>query len=98
MAHCHAWREAGGIYLIEKPFPIRLSMTVPDGWTAGAAAVTRDEGSGVEFMIMDQPAKCFDASGKAIEAQIGPNVDDPVTFAAGHSHNCDKSCDFDGYH
>jgi hypothetical protein len=92
--------KPGGIYLIEETFPIRLSMTVPDGWTARAAAVTRDEGGGVEFMIIDQPAKCFDASGKAIEAQIGPNVDDLVTFAAGQqmtkiSENTDVT--LDGY-
>jgi hypothetical protein len=46
--------------------------------------VTRDEEIGVEFMIIDQPANCVDASGNAIDLQIGRSVDDLVTFVAGH--------------
>jgi hypothetical protein len=75
--------KPGGTYLFEDDQRLpHLSMTVPDGWTI-EGRMLRGERSGVEFMIIDQPAKCFDASGNAIEAQIGPNVDDLVTFAAG---------------
>ena len=78
-------------------------MTLPDGWMGGGAgmfgpAVTRDEETGVEFMIIDQPEQCF-ASGKAIETQIGPTVDDLVTLAEGHVTKISEDTDvtLDGY-
>ena len=95
--------KPGGTYLLEDDFPIHLSMTLPDGWMDGGAgmfgpAVTRDEEIGVEFMIIDQPPKCF-ASGNAIEKQIGPTVDDLVTLAEGHVTKISENTDvtLDGY-
>ena len=95
--------KPGGAYLLEDDFPIHLSMTLPDGWMGGGAgmfgpAVTRDEETGVEFMIIDQPEQCF-ASGKAIETQIGPTVDDLVTLAEGHVTKISENTDvtLDGY-
>ena len=75
-------------------------MTLPDGWTGNGSAVTDDEGSVVDFMIIGQPPRCVDASGSTIEAHIGPSVDDLVTFAAGQqmtkiSENTDVT--LDGY-
>ena len=55
--------KPGGTYLLEGDFPLHLSMTLPDGWGGGAGMfgppVTRDEETGVEFMIIDQPPKCW---------------------------------------
>ena len=52
-----------GTYLLEDPFPVRLSMTVPDGWTAVKERRfyhdrqrDRDDGSsGLTFVIVDNP-------------------------------------------
>ena len=59
-----AWREAGGHILLEDPFPLRLSMSVADGWTVdgpvgdNAGGVTRDEGrTGLLFVIVDSPSR-----------------------------------------
>ncbi len=84
--------------------PFRLSMTVPNGWTTyGPLGYdgTLDDGIGLEFMIVNKPAEWgCDASGNAIEAHIGPNVDDLVAFLASQqmikiSENTDVT--LDGY-
>jgi hypothetical protein len=84
--------------------PVRLSMSVPSGWTADYSYVHRDrndESTGLEFMIIDHLAEWgCDASGDAIEAKIGPKVDDLVTFLASQqmlkiSDNTDLT--LDGY-
>jgi hypothetical protein len=101
--------KPGGTYLLEgvgglgeprQVYPLHLSMTLPDGWTGNGSAVTDDDGKAIEFMIIGQPPRCVDASGKAIKAHIGPSVDDLVTFAAGQqmtkiSENTDVT--LDGY-
>ncbi len=79
----------GGTYVLERDdrFPLRLSMSVPTGWTANGPYLydgTLDDGIGLEFMLVDKPVEWgCDASGDAIEAHIGPKVDDLVTFLAG---------------
>jgi hypothetical protein len=93
--------KPGGTYLLEDDQRLpHLSMTLPDGWTGNGSAVTDDDGKAIEFMIIGQPPRCVDASGKAIKAHIGPSVDDLVTFAAGQqvtkiSENTDVT--LDGY-
>jgi len=96
----------GGTYVVHRDdrFPLRLSMSVSNGWTTYGPHLydgALDDGIGLEFMIIDHPAEWgCDASGDAIEAQIGPKVDDLVTFLAGQqmikiSENTDVT--LDGY-
>ncbi len=98
--------KPGGTYVVHRDdrFPLRLSMSVSNGWTTYGPHLydgTLDDGIGLEFMIIDHPAEWgCDASGDAIEAQIGPKVDDLVTFLAGQqmikiSENSDVT--LDGY-
>jgi hypothetical protein len=81
--------KPGGTYVRERDdrFPLRLSMSVPNGWTAYGPNLydgLLDDGIGVEFMIVDKPVEWgCDASGNAIEPHVGPKVDDLVTFLAG---------------
>jgi hypothetical protein len=82
--------KPGGTFLIEDPFGIDLSMSVPSGWTAYGGSLgydgAGDEEIGLEFMIdftFDPPMWSCDAAGDGVEAQFGPTVDDLVTFLAG---------------
>jgi hypothetical protein len=80
-----------GTYVLERgayvdALPFRLSMSVPNGWTAEGSSLydgPRDDGIRLGFMIVDKPVEWgCDASGDSIEAQVGPKVDDLVTFLA----------------
>jgi hypothetical protein len=64
---------------------LRLTMRIPDGWTFDHIVTpNQDQGIGLEFMTVDKAAEWgCDASGNAIEAQIGPTVDDVVNYLAG---------------
>jgi hypothetical protein len=80
----------GGTYLLEDPFPLDLSMSVPEGWTAYGGSLgydgAGDEEIGLEFMIverMEPPTWSCDASGDGVEAHFGPTVNDLVTFLEG---------------
>jgi hypothetical protein len=81
-----------GTYVLERgayvdALPFRLSMSVPNGWTAEGSSLydgPRDDGIRLGFMIVDKPVEWgCDASGDSIEAQVGPKVDDLATFLAG---------------
>jgi hypothetical protein len=89
----------GGTYVLPgvvgARLPFRLSMSVPDGWTTNGLVVGPDRetfnGIGLEFMLIDKleewgceaSGDAHDGQADAIEAQIGPRVDDVVTFLAG---------------
>ena len=84
--------KPGGTYLLEDPFPIHLSMTVPDGWDryAGdphAGGVIRGSGesadTGILFVIVDDPVKdpCNSPAATA-DPPLGPSVEDLVTLLA----------------
>ena len=87
--------KPGGTYVLDEPFPIRLSMRVADGWTLnranaippddenGGVALDRDSGNtGLAVLIIDQPAKdACDPSAGTID--LGPSVGDLATFLAG---------------
>jgi hypothetical protein len=81
--------KPGGTYVLDDPFPLRLSMQVAAGWTLGidpnAGGVTRDEGrTGVLFVIVDSPLKeACDEDAGTLNPPLGPDVDDLVTFLEG---------------
>ena len=72
----------GGTYVLERNdrFPLRISMTVPDGWNA-----PRDDGIGLDFMIINEPLAigCDTGEGETSNVPVGPSVDDLVTFLEG---------------
>jgi hypothetical protein len=79
--------KPGGTYVLDDPFPLRLSMSIGDGWAAygrdrSAGGVTRDEEkTGVLFVIVDNPS--LDPCGDPVrtnDPRLGPSVDDLVTF------------------
>jgi hypothetical protein len=87
--------KPGGTFVLDEPFPVRLSMRVADGWTLnrgehykipdgyGGVALDRDSGNtGLAMLIVDQPAKdACDPSAGTID--LGPSVADLATFLAG---------------
>ena len=80
----------GGAYLLDDPFPVRLSMTVTDGWTVvdesrfyHVGGLTRDEGStGIRLVMVDTiiDDDCAKRAG-AIDGRA--TVDEVVAFLAG---------------
>jgi len=76
---------APGAYVIGDPFPVRVTVEVPEGWTAGTygpleTGVSRvDDGGGVAFVIVDNVVNdpC-DASQAQLVPAVGPSVDDLV--------------------
>ena len=83
----------GGTYVIGEPFPARITMTVPAGWTAfgvtdGLAAICSNaceqpERAGLGFWIVQNVyADPCDASGVA-DPPIGPTVSDLVDALGG---------------
>jgi hypothetical protein len=85
--------KPGGTYVVDEPFPLRLSMRVSDGWTVDpyvgpeGGGLTRDEGrTGVLFVIVDAPLKepCNPDAG-TIDPPLGPSVDDLVSVLEGLS-------------
>jgi hypothetical protein len=98
---------SGGTYVLKDPFPVRLSMNVAAGWTIvgdprfyHAGGVTRDDRTGLRFVMVDTLTK--DACAKRAGAIDGrATVDDLVAFLAGLplidiSKNMDVT--LDGYH
>jgi hypothetical protein len=84
--------KPGGTYVLDDPFPLRLTMSVADGWTVdgglgypNAGGVTRDEGrTGVLFVIVDSPLKeACDSQAGTIDPPLGPSVDDLVSVLDG---------------
>ena len=78
----------GGDYVIGEPFPARITLTVPAGWTAfgvtdGLAAICSNECEqpervGLGFWVIDNVyADACDVAGVA-DPPIGPGVDDLV--------------------
>ena len=70
--------KPGGTYLLEDPFPLHLSMTVPDGWTDhGGPELTRDGGhTNLQFLVLDNPEDpCPDD-----RTPLGPSFDDLVSY------------------
>jgi hypothetical protein len=63
---------------------VRLTMNVPDGWTAAGPSVFPNPGEArLDSLIADHPAEwACDASWRAIKPRVGPTVDDLVTFLA----------------
>ncbi len=99
--------QPAGTYLLEDPFPVRLSMTVADGWTAviesrfyHVGGLTRDDGStGLRFVMVSTNTEdaCAERAG-AVDGRA--TVDDLVAFLAsqpliGISENMDVT--LDGY-
>jgi hypothetical protein len=83
--------KPGGTYALERGtytegglLPFRLSMTVPDGWTAHGASVgdDGDDGTGLDLMIIDKPGLDACGSGGTALATIGPSADDLAAFLA----------------
>jgi hypothetical protein len=80
----------GGTYVLDDPFPLRLSMTVADGWTVvresrfyHAGGVTREDGrTGLRIVMVDNLATdaCAQRAG-AIDGRA--SVDDIVAFLTG---------------
>ena len=80
--------------MLDDPFPLRLTMSVAEGWTVdgdgtrgdpNAGGVTRDEGrTGVLFVILGKPAENDDCEVYPIDPAPGPSVDDLVKYLAGH--------------
>ena len=73
-----------GAYVFGDPFPVRVSVEVPDGWTSCIygpveAGVCRDDESGVNFVIVDNVVSdpC-DASQRQLVPAVGPSVDELV--------------------
>jgi hypothetical protein len=82
--------QLGGTYLLEDPFPVRLSMTVADGWTAveerrfyHVGSLTRDDGSaGLRIVMVDTITTdaCAKRAGAVDERAT---IDDLAAFLAG---------------
>ena len=86
----------GGTYdlpgIIGASLPFHLSMTIPNGWSAGGAGVSDhrkgdegDLGIGLDVMTIDEPLAigCERSEGPSSEVPVGPSVDDLVTFLEG---------------
>ena len=74
--------KPGGSYVLQDPFPVHLSMTVPDGWTDhGRPELTRDGVDTVLQFRVDNPEDpCLKGSGQSIDdvvsyLQAQPNTD-----------------------
>jgi hypothetical protein len=85
--------KPGGTYVLDDPFPLRLTMSVADGWDLyggdpHAGGVIRGSGdsgeTGILFVIVDNPVKdpC-DSPAATTDPPLGPSVEDLVTLLAG---------------
>ena len=77
-------RLEAGEYVFGDPFPVRVSVEVPEGWTSCVygpveAGVCRGDESGVGFVIVDNVVSdpC-DPSRPPLVPPVGPSVDDLV--------------------
>jgi len=79
-----------GRYLIDDPFPVRIGLTIPGGWTANPTRATQAElgrdggGAGLVFTIVEgvYADPCHNDRG-LIDPPVGPTVDDLVAALAG---------------
>jgi hypothetical protein len=71
--------KPGSTYVLQDPFPVHLSMTVPDGWTDhGRPELTRDGAdTNLQFLVVDNPE---DPCPDTIEPPLGPSFDDLVSY------------------
>jgi hypothetical protein len=72
--------KPGGPYVLQptEDFPLRLSMTLPQGWTEhGAPVVTRGGKTDVRFLVVDEPE---DSCSGTIEPFLGRGLDDLVSY------------------
>ena len=70
--------KPGATYVLQDPFPVRLSMTVPDGWTDhGRPELTRDGGAHAPLLRGPrQPGGwCLDN-----QTTFGPSFDNLVSY------------------
>jgi hypothetical protein len=86
---------APGTYVIDSPFPLRVSMVLGEGWnvwsgvTSGVAAIYKDSpdppnGKGIIVtLVANVYADPCDASAGALVPQLGSTVDDLATALAG---------------
>jgi hypothetical protein len=69
--------------------PLRISMTLPAGWSGpmgliGAGSTAEDSNVGLEFKVVDKTdMPTCDRSGSYVQAQVGPGVDDLVSYLEG---------------
>jgi hypothetical protein len=59
--------------------PLRVSMTVPHGWTVGGPWGEPNGNTSLEFMVIGDP---WDGCPDTIEPKLGPSFDDLVTYLA----------------
>jgi hypothetical protein len=71
--------KPGGPYALQDPFPVRLSMTLPDSWIDhGGPELTRVGWDGVlQFGLLDNPP---DACSETIRPTPGPGLEDLVRY------------------
>lgn len=74
-----------GAYVIDEPFPVRISFAVPDGWrrwaytsAASQLNVVKPEVGEVSFEIVDN-VSADPCTGELLDPPVGPSVDDLVT-------------------
>jgi len=75
---------AAGTYIVDDPFPVRITFDVPPGWFAEAQGqvelgVASDPGRGISLLIVDNVVvdPC-DASRAQLDPPVGPSVEDLV--------------------
>ncbi len=97
--------QPAGTYVLEDPFPVRLSMTVADGWTVvresrfyHVGGLTRDDGgTGIRFVMVDT-ITTDECAKRALAVDGRATIDDLVAFLAGQplidiSENTDVTLD-----
>ena len=82
--------KPGGTYVLDNEFPLRLSMSVADGWEVddlhdNAEGLSRDKGrTGILFLIVESPyEEACDPWAGTIDPPLGPSVDDLVSVLDG---------------
>lgn len=82
--------QPGGTFVLQDPFPVRLSMTVADGWTAvderrfyHVGGLTRDDGRGGLRIVMVDTITTDVCAKRAGAIDGRTTIDDLVAFLAG---------------
>ena len=73
--------KPGGPYVLQatEAFPVRLSMTLPEGWTDHGGPEVTGGGSDVQFLVAGRPGDgCH-----TFESTLGPGFDDLVSYLQG---------------